>query len=132
MACHFSCAAMDIENQQRSQIPRAAAMLLAIIPATSLMAVAMYGERLPYVFFSLTRFAVAATCFWLAWWLANMALAKKISTLIPVHIAIGIFYQPFLRIHLTRELWWWANLATIGVLLLTVVVVWRVHGRQLN
>lgn len=100
-------------------------MILAIAPAVTLMAVAMSGERLPFSFFTLTRFTVAATCIGLAVWLGNTEPPKWLSALIPVHIALGILYQPLIRVHLTREIWWWVNLATIGLLLLTVAVVRR-------
>jgi hypothetical protein len=95
-------------------------MLLAIAPAVSLMAVAMSGERLPFGFFTLTRFTVAATCFGLAVWVGKVEPPKWMSALIPVHVVLGILYQPILRIHLSREIWWWVNLATIAFLFISV------------
>lgn len=114
---------MTSPDQPIGRVIQTVVMILAITPAVALMAVAMFGGQLPYGFFILTRFVVAATCFGFAWWIGDSEPPKRTSTLIPAHITLGILYQPLFRIHLTREIWWWVNLATVGFLCLTVVVM---------
>ncbi|TAN37455.1 MAG: hypothetical protein EPN23_05550 [Verrucomicrobia bacterium] len=44
--------------------------------------------------------------------------------------AVIVLYNPIIRVHLTRAVWFGIHLATIIMVVISAVIVWRAHTRK--
>jgi hypothetical protein len=87
------------------------AKLIWLIPMAALAA-ALF--EWPYGYYVLLRLLVCGVCIYLAAWDASLKRVPWIWVL----GGCAVLYNPFMRIHLDREIWAVVNVATIGLLAL--------------
>lgn len=82
---------------------------LAIVVITFLLA-AILNNAWPYDFFVVLRWIVCGSGLYILWLIKNSKQQKRKVFL----IIFSLLFNPFIPIHLTREIWVWIDILTIG------------------
>lgn len=80
--------------------------LWAIPVAMSMMALAEW----PYGYYSLLRVVICTTAGWIAW--VHYNLDGRASRWVLAFAFLALLFNPFLKVHLSRDVWMAVNVAT--------------------
>lgn len=94
--------------------------------AIALLLWALYPEN-PYGYYVFLRIV----CFIVFGMLALIAFDRTHQAWVWVFGLTAIVYNPFIRIHLTREIWTWINVATIVLAVLSIFAISPLAKKQL-
>ncbi|MBU2529908.1 MAG: hypothetical protein KKD35_02615 [Elusimicrobia bacterium] len=78
----------------------------------------------PYGFFTLLRFIVFASTAYIAW----MAYEQKKEEWVWIFGFLAVLFNPFIVIHLSRELWSFIDLI-VGVFMITSVFIFKLKQK---
>lgn len=97
--------------------------IATIISATFLF-LAMFNSW-PYGFFTLLRFVVFAATAYIAW----MAYQQQKERWVWIFGFLAVLFNPFIVIHLNRELWSFIDLI-VGVFMITSVFIFKLEQKS--
>lgn len=101
------------------------AKILKSLPIAQVVGIAMLAWALvptnPYGYYLLLRVVICGICAYLAF----AAYERQQVGWVWVLAITAIVYNPFVRVHLTREIWSVVNVATIIILGLTILTLNR-------
>ena len=99
------------------------ALFLPIIAAGMCVGAMLPG--LPYGYFMLLRWVVCvALCY-----AAHELIKRKAEGLGWACVAVAVLFNPFIKVHLTREVWWWVDGAGAAFLVFITCHL-RATGRE--